>query len=57
MIDDFVILVDKNDKKIGLMPKMEAHKKGALHRAFSVFIFYQPVQGEPELLLQRFINH
>ena len=34
-----VVLVDKNDKKIGLMPKMEAHEKAILHRAFSVFIF------------------
>ena len=49
MIDDFVILVDKNDKKIGLMSKMEAHKKGALHRAFSIFIF----NNKNELMLQK----
>jgi isopentenyl-diphosphate delta-isomerase len=49
MIDDFVILVNKNDKKIGLMPKMEAHKKGALHRAFSVFIF----NNKNELMIQK----
>ena len=49
MIDDCVILVDRNDKKIGLMPKMEAHKKGALHRAFSVFIF----NNKKELMLQK----
>ena len=39
-----VILVDANDQEIGVMEKMEAHKKGALHRAFSVFIFNE--QGE-----------
>ena len=49
MIDNFVILVDKNDKKIGLMSKMEAHKKGVLHRAFSVFIF----NNKNELMLQK----
>jgi len=49
MTTDFVILVDKNDKKIGLMPKMEAHEKGVLHRAFSVFIF----NDKNELMLQK----
>ena len=34
-----VILVDENDNQVGLMPKLEAHQKGLLHRAFSVFIF------------------
>ena len=33
-----VILVDKNDNTIGAMEKMEAHEKGILHRAFSVFV-------------------
>ncbi len=32
-----VILVDEHDNPIGLMPKMEAHQKGVLHRALSVF--------------------
>jgi len=31
------------------MPKMEAHKKGALHRAFSVFIF----NNKNELMIQK----
>ena len=39
MQEEKVILVDENDQKIGLMPKQEAHIKGVLHRAFSVFIF------------------
>ncbi|MEO7983384.1 MAG: isopentenyl-diphosphate delta-isomerase, partial [Bacteroidota bacterium] len=34
-----VILVDVNDRQTGVMEKMEAHEKGLLHRAFSVFIF------------------
>ena len=34
-----VVLVDKKDVQLGLMPKLEAHWKGVLHRAFSIFIF------------------
>lgn len=33
-----LILVDKKDKEIGTGEKMEVHKKGALHRAFSIVI-------------------
>jgi len=44
-----VILVDSNDNEIGVMEKMEAHSKGMLHRAFSVFIF----NSKGELLLQK----
>lgn len=36
---DKVILVDQNDLEIGTIDKMEAHVKGLLHRAFSVFLF------------------
>ncbi len=49
MKEEQVILVDINDKPIGLMPKMEAHEKGILHRAFSVFIF----NSKNELMLQQ----
>ena len=49
MKEEKVILVDKNDRQIGLMPKMEAHEKGLLHRAFSVFIF----NDKNELMLQQ----
>lgn len=38
MKEENVILVDRDDRQIGLMPKMEAHEKAELHRAFSVFI-------------------
>jgi isopentenyl-diphosphate delta-isomerase len=34
-----VILVTAQDEPVGVMEKMEAHRKGLLHRAFSVFIF------------------
>lgn len=46
---EHVILVDKLDQEIGLMEKIEAHKKGLLHRAISVFIF----NDKEELLIQR----
>tara|TARA_B110000967_G_scaffold98581_1_gene101271 strand:+ start:111 stop:626 length:516 start_codon:yes stop_codon:yes gene_type:complete len=49
MIEDKVILVDANDNQVGLMAKLEAHEKGVLHRAFSVFIFNK----KGELMLQR----
>lgn len=38
-MEELVVLVDENDNELGLMPKMEAHEKAVLHRAFSVFIF------------------
>ena len=49
MSKENVILVDKNDNQVGLMPKLEAHQKGLLHRAFSIFIF----NSKYELLLQK----
>ena len=49
MLEEKVILVDKNDNQVGLMPKLEAHEKGLLHRAFSIFVF----NSRYELLLQK----
>lgn len=49
MAEELVILVNENDEQLGLMPKMEAHEKALLHRAFSVFTFNQ----KGELLLQQ----
>jgi isopentenyl-diphosphate delta-isomerase len=49
MKEELVILVNENDEQIGLMPKMEAHEKAVLHRAFSVFVF----NDKNELLLQQ----
>ncbi|WP_405210352.1 isopentenyl-diphosphate Delta-isomerase [Dokdonia sp. Asnod2-E02] len=53
MKEELVILVDENDNKIGLMPKMEAHEKAVLHRAFSVFVF----NDKNELMLQQRALH
>ena len=53
MKEEQVILVDENDNQIGLMPKMEAHEKAVLHRAFSVFIF----NSDNELMLQQRALH
>ena len=36
---DYVVLVNSEDQDIGEMEKMQAHQKGVLHRAFSVFLF------------------
>jgi isopentenyl-diphosphate delta-isomerase len=49
MKEEHVILVNEQDEQIGLMPKLEAHQKALLHRAFSVFIF----NDKNELMLQQ----
>lgn len=46
---EHVILVDEHDREIGTMEKLEAHQKGALHRAFSVLLF----NSKGEILLQK----
>ncbi len=53
MKEEQVILVNENDEKIGLMGKQEAHEKGVLHRAFSVFVF----NDKNELMLQQRAMH
>jgi isopentenyl-diphosphate Delta-isomerase len=49
MTEEFVILVDEQDRELGVMEKMEAHQKGVLHRALSVLIF----NSKGEMLLQK----
>ena len=49
MEEEMVILVNEKDEQIGLMPKMEAHEKALLHRAFSVFVFNE----QNELMIQQ----
>ncbi|WP_025761482.1 isopentenyl-diphosphate Delta-isomerase [Dyadobacter tibetensis] len=49
MRNEMVILVNEADEQTGLMEKLEAHEKGALHRAISVFIF----NSKGEMLLQQ----
>jgi len=46
---EHVVLVDENDSPIGEMEKMEAHRKGELHRALSIIIF----NNKGEMLLQQ----
>jgi isopentenyl-diphosphate delta-isomerase len=48
-----VILVNEKDEIEGTAGKMEVHRKGLLHRAFSVFVFNK--RGEM-LLQQRALN-
>ncbi len=49
MQEEKVILVNEHDEQIGLMPKLEAHQKAVLHRAFSVFV----LNKNNELMLQQ----
>ncbi|MFT3825771.1 MAG: isopentenyl-diphosphate Delta-isomerase [Chitinophagaceae bacterium] len=44
-----VVLVNEQDEVVGIMEKIEAHRKAFLHRAFSVFIFNR----KGEMLLQQ----
>jgi isopentenyl-diphosphate delta-isomerase len=44
-----VVLVDAHDAEVGTAGKLEAHRSGRLHRAFSVFVFNRA----GEMLLQR----
>lgn len=48
-MEENVILVNERDEQIGVMPKMEAHEKAILHRAFSVFI----LNSKNEVMLQQ----
>jgi len=50
---EHVILVNENDEVLGTMEKMEAHQKGVLHRAISIFIYNS--RGEM-LIHQRALN-
>ncbi len=47
--EEQIILVDEDDRELGLAPKLEAHVKGLRHRAISVVI----VDGRGRMLLQR----
>lgn len=39
MISDLLILVDENDRQVGVKEKLRVHQDGDLHRALSVFLF------------------
>lgn len=49
MLNDEVVLVDENDAPTGTMEKLEAHRRGLLHRAFSVFV----LDGGGRVLMQQ----
>ena len=53
MKEEHVILVNNLDEQIGTMPKMEAHEKAILHRAFSVFV----MNTKGETMLQQRAAH
>ncbi len=48
-MEEMVVLINENDEVKGLMEKMQAHRTGLLHRAFSVFLF----NNQGEMLLQK----
>ncbi len=49
MAAEQLILVDAQDRELGVVEKLQAHVEGVLHRAFSVFVF----DAEKRLLLQK----
>ncbi|MEJ2584053.1 MAG: isopentenyl-diphosphate Delta-isomerase [Robiginitalea sp.] len=53
MREEQVILVTPEDQVIGTMPKLEAHEKAELHRAFSVFV----LNDRGETMLQQRAAH
>jgi isopentenyl-diphosphate delta-isomerase len=53
MPDEYVILVDEQDNEIGQLEKMEAHRLGLLHRAFSIIL----INHKGEMLLQQRAAH
>ncbi|MEK7510284.1 MAG: isopentenyl-diphosphate Delta-isomerase [Patescibacteria group bacterium] len=48
-MEETVILVDEQDREIGTEEKIETHRKGTLHRSFSIFI----LNSKGEMLLQQ----
>ena len=53
MKEEEVILVNEKDEQVGTMPKLEAHEKAVLHRAFSIFI----LNDKNEVMLQQRAAH
>ncbi len=53
MTSNHIILVNEQDEALATMEKLEAHQKGLLHRAFSVFI----VNSANEMLLHQRAFH
>lgn len=53
MIEEQVVLVDPQGRELGVQEKMQAHRDGALHLAFSVLLYRDGVVGREYLLQQR----
>jgi len=51
-VDEYVVLVDDQDRQIGIREKIESHRQGLRHRAFSVILM-----DGPNILLQRRSGH
>ncbi|MEO8337872.1 MAG: isopentenyl-diphosphate Delta-isomerase [bacterium] len=49
LLDENVVLVDPDDRELGVASKLDAHRDGMLHRAFSVIVF----DSSGAMLLQR----
>jgi isopentenyl-diphosphate delta-isomerase len=49
MATEMLVLVDENDREIGTGEKLAVHRSGALHRAFSIYLF----NSRNELLITR----
>jgi isopentenyl-diphosphate delta-isomerase len=49
LLDENVVLVDVDDREVGVASKLKAHQDGQLHRAFSVLVF----DSAGSMLLQR----
>jgi isopentenyl-diphosphate Delta-isomerase len=46
---EMLVLVDENDREVGTAEKLAVHVNGALHRAFSIYLF----NSQGQLLLTR----
>ncbi len=49
MVEEKIVLVDEQDRAVGVEEKIRAHQLGALHRAFSIFV----VNADGQLMMQR----
>jgi isopentenyl-diphosphate delta-isomerase type 1 len=47
--EEMVVWVNENNEELGLVPKMEAHQKGILHRAISILLY----NSEGKMLIQQ----
>jgi len=53
IIEEQVVLVDLQGRALGLQEKMQAHRDGSLHLAFSVLLYRETTQGIEFLMQQR----